>query len=283
MYMVIKMGKNISIVSNLQYIAKKLIERFNAHSISAYSTQMAFFLMLSFFPFLIFLFTILGRLSINTDLLMQVLQVFFPKSVHKLAFDFINNYILVKDNSVISVSIIGTLWSASKGVRGLMVSLNKAYEINETRNFFVIKIIDMLYTVLIAFGVVILLALPNIGVDLYNFINKYIEVKWEIFTLYNRIKIIILPLTLILIMSLIYMYAPNIKQKPRDVIWGTLFSIFGWSMLSYFFTIFLNNFSNYKLVYGSLATVIVLMLWLYFASMILIIGGEINSILKKNE
>jgi len=277
------MKKNISTVSKFYYIVKKLIERYSEHSISAYSAQMAFFLMLSIFPFLIFLFTILGRLSMNTDLLMQVLQVFFPESVHKLAFDFINNYILVEDNSVISVSIIGSLWSSSKGVRGLMVSLNKAYEIKETRNLFVIKIIDILYTVLIVFVIVILLALPNIGVDLYNFINKYIEIRWELFTLYHRIKIIALPLTLVLIMSLIYMYAPNIKQKPSDVIWGTLFSIFGWSMLSYFFKIFLNNFSNYKLVYGSLATAIILMFWLYFASMILIIGGEINSILKKIE
>ncbi|MDM8533426.1 YihY/virulence factor BrkB family protein [Clostridiaceae bacterium HSG29] len=277
------MNNDISVISNIFYIIKKLMKRYREHSISAYSAQMAFFLMLSIFPFLIFLFTILGRLSMNTDLLMQVLQVFFPESVHKLAFDFINNYILVKDNSVISVSIIATLWSASKGIRGLMVSLNKAYEIKETRGFFVIKIIDILYTVLIVFVIVILLALPNIGVDLYNFVNRYIEIKWEIFTLYNRIKIIMLPLTLVLIMSLIYMYIPNIKQKPNDVIWGTLFSIFGWATLSYFFTIFLNNFSNYKLVYGSLATVIILMFWLYFGSMILIIGGEINSILKKIE
>ena len=277
------MKKNIFAISNLYYIVKKIIERYKVHSISAYSAQMAFFLMLSIFPFLIFLFTILGRLSMNTDLLMQVLQVFFPESVHKLAFDFINNYILVKDNSVISVSIIATLWSASKGIRGLMVSLNKAYEIKETRSFFVIKIIDIFYTVSIVFVIVILLALPNIGVDLYNFVNRYIEIRWEIFTLYNRIKIIILPLTLILLMSLIFMYVPNVKQKPKDVIWGTLFSIFGWGILSYFFTMFLNDFSNYKLVYGSLATVIVLMFWLYFGSMILIIGGEINSILKKNE
>jgi membrane protein len=277
------MKVNNKLIRNVLYVIKKLIFRYREHSVSAYSAQMAFFLMLAIFPFFIFLFTILGRLSIDSDLLIQILEMFFPKEVQKITFDFINNHILVRDNSVISISIIGTIWSASKGVRALMVSLNMAYNIRETRKFILVKLLDMIYTILIVFGIVILLALPNIGIEMYNFANKYVTIKWELFEMYNNIKTITLPLTLIILMGLIYMYVPNLKLKVKDVIWGTLFSIIGWGILSYSFTIFINDFSNYKVIYGSLATVIILMFWLYFSSMILIVGGEVNSIIKEKE
>lgn len=269
------------IITNFLYVIKKLMLRYGEHSVSAYSAQMAFFLMLSIFPFFIFLFTILGRFSIDSGIFVQFLESFFPKEVQNIILSFINDYVLVRDNSIISVSIIGTILSASKGIRGLMVSLNMAYNIHESRKFIVVKLLDMIYTVLIVFGIVILLALPNIGIEMYDFINRYISIKWELFELYSQIKTIILPLTLIILMSLIYMYVPNIKLKFKDVIWGTFFSIIGWSFMSYFFTMFINNFSNYKVIYGSLATVIILMFWLYFSSMILIVGGEINSIIKE--
>jgi membrane protein len=162
-----------------------------------------------------------------------------------------------------------------------MVSLNKAYEIKETRSFFIVKALDMAYTVLIVIVILLLLTLPNIGVGVFRFLGRYIDINWEIFETYNLVKRILIPSTLTLLMGLIYMYVPNIKLKIKDVIWGTVFSIIGWSVLSYFFTIFVNEFANYRVVYGSLATVIILMFWLYFSSILLIVGGEINSIVQE--
>ncbi len=260
---------------------KQLVSRYSKHSVSAYSAQMAFFLMLSIFPFFIFLFTVLGKLSINSDILMMVLENFFPKEVHQLTIDFIEKNIVVEGNSLVSISILGIIWSASKGVRALMVSLNKAYEIKETRSFIIVKVLDMVYTVLIVIVILLLLTLPNIGVGVFRFVGRYIEINWEIFETYNLVKRILIPSTLTLLMGLIYMYVPNIKLKIKDVIWGTVFSIVGWSILSYFFTIFVNEFANYRVVYGSLATVIILMFWLYFSSILLIVGGEINSIVRE--
>lgn len=261
---------------------KALADRYSKHSVSAYSAQMAFFLMLSIFPFFIFLFTVLGKLSINSDVLITVLENFFPREVHQLTIDFIEKNIVVEGNSLVSISILGIIWSASKGVRALMVSLNKAYEIKETRSFFIVKALDMAYTILIVIVILLLLTLPNIGVGVFRFVDRYIDINWEIFETFNLVKRILIPSTLTLLMGLIYMYVPNLKLKIRDVIWGTVFSIVGWAILSYFFTIFVSEFANYKVIYGSLATVIILMFWLYFSSILLIVGGEINSIVKEN-
>jgi len=261
-------------------IVKELGVRYKEHSVSAYSAQMAFFLMLSIFPFFIFLFTVLGKLSINSDTLVIVLETFFPKEVHALTINFIETQIVVEGNQLVSISILGIIWSASKGIRALMVSINKAYNIKETRSFLIVKFLDMIYTVLIIVVILILLTLPNIGIEVFSFINQYIDINWKIFETFNLVKSILIPSTLTMLMGLIYMYVPNVKLRIRDVIWGTIFSILGWAFLSYFFTIFVNEFGNYKVVYGSLTTVIILMFWLYFSSMLLIIGGEINSIVK---
>lgn len=275
-----KINRVNKIVESILYYIKALRERYGKHSISAYSAQMAFFLMLSIFPFFILLFNVLGRLSISSGVLITILEAFFPQEVHALTMDFIENQIAIEGAPLISASVIGIIWSASKGVRALMVSLNKAYEIEETRSFYIVKLLDMLYTVLIVFVIVVLLTLPSIGVDLFKYINQYFQIDWTLFNQFNMVKNILVPSSLVLFMALIYRFIPNIKIKFVEVIRGTAFSIIGWSVLSYLFKIFINEFANYRVVYGSLATVIILMFWLYFSSMILIIGGEINSIYR---
>lgn len=272
---------NIKFDSKLIFLIKKIAKRFKEHEINAYSAQMAFFMILSIFPFFIFIFTLIGHLSINSETLIILLKRLFPKEVHSLVFSFIEEYILIKDLKIISFSIIGTLWSASKGIRGLIISLNKAYEVKETKNFLIVKLLDIIYTIIFVFGILIFLTIPNIGLGVYNFFNQYININWEIYRLYNIIKMTFLPIMMVFLMSTIYKYMPNIKLHFTEVIYGVIFSIFGWTGLSYIFSILIKNFFNFKVLYGSLATFIILMFWLYFSSMILIIGGEINSIIKK--
>jgi membrane protein len=113
-----------------------------------------------------------------------------------------------------------------------------------------------LIELLIVIVILLLLTLPNIGVGVFRFVDRYIDINWEVFETFNLVKRILIPSTLTLLMGLIYMYVPNLKLKIKDVIWGTFFSIVGWAILSYFFTIFVTEFANYKVVYGSLATVI---------------------------
>jgi membrane protein len=268
--------------NKFKFVIKEVLKRYGKHSISAYSAQMAFFFILALFPFLIFLFLVLGKLSVDTDILIRILQMFFPSEVQSLIMDFIRKHILVNNMNLISFSIIGTLWSASKGVRALMVSLNNAYEIQETRNFLLVRTLDMVYTVLIVIGIVVLLTLPNIGTNFFNTLNQYIPIERELIDTYTIFKNVTLPIIIVVTILSMYKLLPNTKIKIKTIIWGSLFAIAGWFTLSYVFTIFLDNFANYSVVYGSLTTVIILMLWLYFSGIILIVGGEINAVIHEN-
>lgn len=271
----------LSLKNKTSTIFNKLIKRYKNHDISAYAALMAFFLTLSFFPFMIILFAVLGQLSLDTNLIISALELFFPPEVHGLVMEFIRQNIILQDFSVLSLSVIGALWSSSRGIRALMLSLNMAYEVQETRNYFLVKLIDILYTILIIIGIAFLLTLPNIGREFLRYIDNYITIDPRIIDLIGIFKLTALPITIVFIITTLYMLLPNKKQAFMKVIPGTVFTVIGWTILSYLFSIFINYIANFSVIYGSLSTIIILMLWLYFSSIILILGGELNSVFKE--
>jgi membrane protein len=271
----------LSLKNKTSTIFNKLIKRYKNHDISAYAALMAFFLTLSFFPFMIILFAVLGQLSLDTNLIISALELFFPPEVHGLVMEFIRQNIILQDFSVLSLSVIGALWSSSRGIRALMLSLNMAYEVQETRNYFLVKIIDILYTILIIIGIAFLLTLPNIGREFLRYVDNYITIDPRIIDLIGIFKLTALPITIVFIITTLYMLLPNKKQAFMKVIPGTVFTVIGWTILSYLFSIFINYIANFSVIYGSLSTIIILMLWLYFSSIILILGGELNSVFKE--
>lgn len=256
--------------------------RYKEHSIAAYSAQMSFFMILAIFPFMIFLINVLGRLSMDLGIVVTALEIFFPVEVHGLILGMVDQYILSADStSVISFSVIGTLWSASKGVRGIMRSINRAYGLKETRGFIVVKILDIMYTLLIVIVIILLLALPNIGKGFFTYISRFIYISDGFSDTFYGVKQILIPTMTVLIISSIYIYVPDVKLKMKDVIWGSMFAIAGWGVLSLTFSIFVTSFVNYSVVYGSLTAVVILMLWFYASGIVLILGGEINSVLNE--
>ncbi len=275
------MGNKLNLKEKGSVVFKRLVKRYINHDISAYAALMAFFLTLSLFPFLIILFAVLGQLSLDTNWIISALELFFPSEVHELVMEFIRQNIILKDFSVLSLSVVGALWASSRGIRALMLSLNMAYEVKETRNYFVVKLIDILYTLLIIIGIVFLLTLPNIGREFLRYIDTYITIDPRIIELIGIFKLTALPVTIVFIISTLYMLLPNKKQPFKKVLPGTIFTVIGWTILSYLFSLFINYIANYSLIYGSLSTIIILMLWLYFSSIILILGGELNSVVKE--
>ncbi|MDZ7672338.1 MAG: YihY/virulence factor BrkB family protein [Halanaerobiales bacterium] len=270
----------LELKKNIVQIFKRLVKRYIKHDISAYAALMAFFLTLSMFPFLIILFAVLAEFSLDTYVVINAIELFFPAEVHNLVLEFISQNIVLRDLKLLSISVIGALWASSRGIRALMLSLNMAYEVKETRNYFVVKFIDILYTVLIIFGITFLLTLPNIGREFFTYVRQYLYISPRIVEIVSLLKTFVLPIAIFLIIITLYMFLPNKRQPLVNVLPGTVFTVIGWTALSYFFTIFVNYIANFSFLYGSLSTIIILMLWLYFSSIILILGGELNSVFK---
>lgn len=260
------------------FMIEEIKSRFKYHNISAYGAQLAYFFLLSLFPFLIFLIAILSIFSISLDGALDTLAKVAPKDAIIIINDYIRTLLPSRSINVLSVSFLATIWSASRAVNALINALNNAYEVQETRGFIRKRVLAISFTILVAVAIVLALTIPTMGMDFLLWISKYIALSNSVIKAWYYSRWLIISCILFLVLGSLYLVAPNKTNKFSEIIPGTIFAILGWISISLGFSYFVNNFRNYTLIYGSLGAIIVLMIWLYLSGVILIIGGEMNSL-----
>lgn len=272
------MNKNI-----LQYL-KKLQNRVEKHQIAAFSGQMAYFFMLSIFPLLIFVFTIISKLNLNFEFAYEALQSFLPSNISTLITDFIESTIHVEGNAVLSISGITTLYSASRAVNALQRAINTAYGIEKKGNILLNKLYGMMYTLMFVALIVLSVTIPNIGSRIAiwgsDLFDVTIDQNW--ITLFYWIRNLILPAVYILVFGSIYTVIPNKKMHLEETYKGSIFAIIGSLATNWIFSTVVVKLTDYSILYGSLSAIIAFMIWLYFLGTIIMIGAEINAIEIEN-
>lgn len=266
------------------HIIKELAKRIQDDDISAWAAKLTFFILLSIFPFLIFVIEILSHITIdNIESIYEVARFFPPEiiSIFNLIIEDISNF--KASSSLLPLAIIGTIWSASKGVMAIISSLNMAYKEKETRSYIYLRALSLIYTIAFAFIILITLALIVFGSKIVGFMIVHIPFlsKWTYTIDFLRI---LLSLTLsFLFFILLYNASPNRKIMIRDVLPGSIFATISWIAVSFFFSIYINYSKSISYMYGSLTGIIILMLWLYFSSIIIMLGGELNAIYSEHK
>jgi len=249
--------------------------RYKEHHITAFSAQMSYFFILSLFPFLIFLVSLIGFFSIDDTWVVSNLTNMIPKEAAQIILDYIKE-LASAGTSVISVSIIATLWTASKAINALMRALNIVYEVRESRGYFTIRFLGMFYTILFALAIVLALVLPSMGRDFFDLLIRYVKIPQGFIDMFTSLRWTGVLLFLGFVIGTTHVILPNTKISVKTALPGTIFSLLGWIILSFGFSYFVQNFGRFTIVYGSLTAVIVLMIWMYMSSIILMFGGEIN-------
>ncbi|MGL5417575.1 MAG: YihY/virulence factor BrkB family protein [Clostridium sp.] len=268
--------KRESVIDTIVY----LIVKIKRDDIFASGAQLAYYLMLAFFPFLIFLMTLIGFSHLNSSDVLEWLQRLLPGDVFSLTKSIIVEVVDYQHTGILGVSIILTLWSASTGFRGVIKSINRAYEIEENRSFIVRSIIGMLGVIAMALVVVSTLLMSVFGNLIGKYLDEILPFGHLIGFLWNVLRHGAIIIILIVVFAVIYKIGPAKKIKLREVFPGAIISTIGWLVASAGFSYYVNNFSNYSRIYGSLGTIFVLMTWLYITSMVFIFGVEVNSVLE---
>jgi membrane protein len=160
---------------------------------------------------------------------------------------------------------------------GMMDALNMAYDQDESRSYFKKKILSVMTTLLTLVLIISALVLPNIGVYVVSFLRKFFYIPQVPELLFNIVKFVLASGIFFTILATLYFALPNCKLKIKEILPGTGFSFIGLLIISNLFGYFVKEFSRYSLVYGGLAAVIILMMWLYLCGHIIMIGGEINA------
>ncbi len=244
--------------------------------ISAYAAYAVYFTVLSVFPMLMLLLSIIHFLPIENDVLLSSIFAFVPSTFQPLVQSIIQDLDQKTTTTLVSVTAISTLWSSSKGIYGLYQGLNSVYQTTKTRGFFVKKGLCLLYTFFFVLVIILILMLLVFGNQLQLLMLHLIPVLQRFSGIISFLRSLLSVFLLICFFMVIYQVFPSKKLRLMAQLPGALFTTVCWMGLSFGFSIYIDNFGNYSYMYGSLTTIILLMLWLYLCMNIVLMGGAIN-------
>lgn len=260
------------------------IKKIGDDDIFALGAQLAYYMVLSFIPFLMFLMTLVGFSHLNSDAVLNLLSNVMPTEAFNLIQNTVVEIVDGEQTGLLWISIGLAIWVSSSGFKAVIKGLNKAYGVKETRSYIKLKLISMIYTVLLALIVIATLFLFVFGDVIGHFFIRVLEHPELIYSIWNFLRYIVVILIMILFFMFLYNATPCIRLGWIEVIPGAAVTTLCWISVSYVFAYYVNNFSNYSRLYGSLGAVFMFMTWMFITSMILILGGEINAVLaEKNK
>ena len=244
--------------------------------VGAYAAQSAYFIMLSFIPFIILLLTLIQYTTLTKADLLSVVQVIFPNSMNAFVIGIINE-VYSKTAVTISLSAIMAAWSAGKGFLALMRGMNSVYDVEENRHYIILRFRSAIYTIIFVISIILSLVALVFGNTIHHMALEYLPFLAVITGVIIRLKDIVAICFLTLFFMFLYKFVPNRKARMYSQAPGAIFSSVCWYLFSIGFSIYVDYSPGLDNMYGSLTTIILIMLWLYFCMYIILLGAEINS------
>lgn len=270
-------------VTTSQGFFKELIVRIKKVDVTGLASQLAFFFLLSLFPLLIFLMTLLPFLNLDQGEVFLFIREYAPESVAQLIEKTLGEVLANRHGGLLSIGALATIWSASKGMNALTKALNRSYFAAETRSFLVARAMSVVFTIALIVVLVIALVLPVFGQQIGTLAFSYFGLEEGFLKLWGSIRWIVPPILIFLIFAAIYWVVPNLKIRLKSVVPGAIFSTVGWIVTSLAFSFYVGNYGNYSNTYGSIGAIIVLMMWMYFSAIILMLGGQLNAVMTERK
>lgn len=270
---------------NLKSFADEFLTKIGNDHISAFSAQTTFFLLISFFPFFIIFITLTQYLHLEQNMeFLHITSSIIPSNIISLLNGFMQE-IYSKTGAVISVSVVTLLWSASKGINAFNNCFNDIYKIKENKNYFFIRFLAIIYTVIFISLLFLSIIVFVFGTQLYVAISKWLPNSLVSYTANNIINIrsAVGVIIFFLFFVLLYRFLPNKKIRTSKTLPGALFATLGWLFVSFIFSAFVNYLTRLSYIYGSLSGVVITLLWLYSCIYIVFIGAEVNYFYQNKE
>ena len=256
------------------------MKKINDSDVDAWSGQSAFFIIISFFPFMLLLVSLLRTMHIAESQIMGELTTLLPSAVLDFILNVVNEATSHTETAIVSVSVIAALWAISRSMFAVTKGLCSVYETEETRNYFLTRIISFFYPIALFVVLAITLLILVFGGTIATFLVQLFPQFKATALLILTFRSIVAAVVLTLMFLLMYKVLPNNPMRLRELLPGALFTSLGWLIFSRLFSFYIDNFSNYSNLYGSLTAIVLLMLWLYFCMYILFLGGTVNMWLR---
>jgi membrane protein len=279
---------SLSYFLSLREVAIRVWNKLFEDEVFGRAAQLAYYWLFSLFPLLIFLTTLLAflPLSNNIDQWIGALDNVLPPDAFTLVRTTFTEITTQQRHGLLSFSILVTIWAMSSGMESIMGALDKAFDVRVSRPWWRGRLLSILLTLGLSIFIIAALALLFFGGTISEQVAQVFGFSQTFKTVWSLAQWPIVITLLLLGLELVYYFAPNIKRGKHGqrLEWftpGTIFALVFWLLISFGFRFYVSRFGNYNATYGTLGGVMVLMLWLYFTGIAILVGGEINSVTRK--
>jgi membrane protein len=260
---------------------KQLLCRYEDDGVSEIGAQLTYYLILSVFPFLIFFLSILKFTPLADAGVLERLLAVLPGNTQKILYDIITEIMKNGNFALLSFGAVGALWSSSNGIMSVIKSVNRAFDLDESRPFWKLRGLSILFTISLYIVLIIAFSILIFGEVFFNLI--FVSYTWPSFIIWKILKVFVPLLFMGIMLSFLYKFSPSIKDginvKFSETIPGSIFASIGIIIYSALFSFYVNNFGNYSKSYGSIGGLIVLLIWIYSISIVIVLGAEVNATL----
>ena len=262
-------------------IGYSFVRKVKFDHVSSFAGHAALFLLMSIFPMAMFCISIFSYLPIDIGRLTQYLLTIIPEGSLPLVNQILAEAYAGSTTIMTSFTMLVMLFCASKGVYAVIIGMNAVYGIRETRGTMLLYALAAAYVVIFFAAIGLMMILIVLGNNIFNWLLQFVPGMIAFDRLFRYGKYLCMLVFLLVFFLLVYMNVPDRRSKIRYEFFGALFSTVAWLASSWAFSYYISNFANYSVTYGSLATVVIFILWLYGTMNIVFVGAEINVVLRK--
>ncbi|NAO99549.1 YihY family inner membrane protein [Halomonas sp. MG34] len=263
-------------MKKIKAYGKKFIEQFQKDNVPILSAAQAYYYFLSIFPLIVVCFALIPYFNINPQDAVTFIGNILPSEIASVFEENIVSLVDTQRGGLLTVGIIGALWSSSAGINAFIKSTNEAYHVEETRNFLVVRLISLGLTLGMIVTLVVAILVPVFGDVILSFVSSIVGFSGTMEILLQILRWAVSLLAITGFLLILYRFAPNKRIPFKYIFPGALTASILWLLISLGFSFYVSNFSNYSATYGSLGGIIVLMIWFFLTGMVLMIGAVVN-------
>lgn len=262
---------------SLILMVKNIISKISSDNITGYAAQSCFYILVSIIPFLMVLMSLLQYLPFTSDDVLNLIKDIIPAQVYPYVATIVSDLYSNSSVTLISITAIGLIWATGKGFMSIMKGLNKIYNVEDKKSWFVQRTISALYTLVLMAAIIATIIIVVFGNQLLHFMSLHLPSIAVIFAAILTNKMLLTTCGMLLIILTMFKFIPNRKTSFAKELPGALLASFGWYGFSALFSVYIDNSPNFSYMYGSLTTLIIGLLWMYFCMIIVFYGAELNT------
>lgn len=272
---------------NVTGIVRDTVKEFLEDDVPTMAAAMTYYVVLAIFPFLLVLAGITSVITTVYDIpdlterVVERAEQVLPEDAAAVVGDVTDQVVRGQGGTAISIGLIGALWAASNAINQGIRMMNLAYNVKEERGMIRKRLLSLGLTILLGLFILGGTALIYMGQGMAGGIGGWLGWSTWAVVLWNTLTPVLAILMLALAVAVFYWAGPNTTIRPRTVIPGTVLFVASWIVFSIGFSFYLSNFGNFNATYGSIAAVIILLLWLYWSNTLLLAGAELNAVIAK--